>query len=167
MSSIHSSTSCWAKSKACRGSIGPVDRARVCDLQKVDEHPLSPPLRAQQKGIEACGRIIEAVVDGITAPKVMIVDMLTSRRVFCAPFLSQRLWPLQQSTRLGHAPFQGCDLILSGSMSGVSACGRSRRAFSQAHLIARIGTLLGSSWMSPIRLCGSSWVSSCHRPCLE
>ena len=46
-SSIHAKTWAFADSKALLGSLGPVTRARVCDLINTDpdQRPLSPPQR--------------------------------------------------------------------------------------------------------------------------
>lgn len=93
----------WAQSRALLGSIGPVPRARVCDLINADpDKPLPAPqrvprsgralfdglLKVQQRGLAATQAIIDALLDGVELgggksvdkASVFVVDILPKRR---------------------------------------------------------------------------------------
>jgi len=76
----------WVKSKAGLGNIGPIDRARVQDLQQADpEKPLTPSQRAMQKGVVGCGQVLACCLEGVTTTgfdSVVVCEFLVSRPWF-------------------------------------------------------------------------------------
>eukprot|EP00438_Fugacium_kawagutii_P010637 Skav234435 [mRNA] locus=scaffold3409:116777:120527:- [translate_table: standard] len=73
----------WLKSRCTWGTIGPIERARVVDLQQLpDDKPLTPAHRVMQRGVPAVQQIINQLVDGLnlrSTDVILLVDCMCNR----------------------------------------------------------------------------------------
>eukprot|EP00439_Symbiodinium_sp_Y106_P056098 s1383_g7.t2 len=80
VSSIHR-TFAFQKCKGMLGSVGPVSRARVCDLWGDEDNKTTPLQRVQQRGVRGTQEILKSLMDGMATPagKPIIVADLVAR----------------------------------------------------------------------------------------
>ena len=130
ISSLHLKAGAFLKSKAhIFGQIGPLTRARVSELQSFDpERPAGPSQRVPcndlgpnflgvirfhpevaQRGIPGTASILEALVEGLDAPRgnrIYLLDLMPNRQHYCilnghvltasSHVLSRKFWRLPQ-----------------------------------------------------------------------
>ncbi|CAE7389856.1 unnamed protein product [Symbiodinium sp. CCMP2592] len=81
VSTIHRSFA-FQRSKAMLGSLGPVSRARVCDLWGDEDNRTTPLQRVQQRGLRGTKEILTGLLENMSAPSgkpVIVADLVPNQ----------------------------------------------------------------------------------------